>query len=469
MSDKRVSKVQALPPELNRTLGAASSIILTLSIVTPASSVFILIPSVISAAGTGAVYSLAIAALLGLIMALIYSELASAFPYAGGEYVICRRILGNASGFTAFLVNAVVMIFTSSVLALGAGEYLSEISPFDAKTSALIVILSATMISVLNIQLTSWITGVFLSIEALCIFYVSLLGMHHATQPLDIFLHPEVLNKNGILVSASMLSIGFASTAALFSFDGYEQAIYVSEEIKHVRNKIGSIILISLIIGVVAEIVPTYYLLKSARSLNNTLDSDRPFLDMVSEFGGIYARKSISAGIVLSVLNACVVNILMTARFFYSSGRDGFWTIDLNAALATVGERERTPWIAALMVGLASVPICLFFSITELNVITGTALLATFSLLCIALIAGRYSGATANAQFRMPFFPVLPVLGLIAFVGIFCGSWSDTDIGRPSVEFTIGIILTSLILYALYFKKKLGVTPEYIKINPDDS
>jgi amino acid transporter len=64
-----------------RTLGA---LLITLSSITPASSVFIIGPGVVQQAGTGAFLSFIFAAVVGIFTAFIYGELASAFPLAGG-------------------------------------------------------------------------------------------------------------------------------------------------------------------------------------------------------------------------------------------------------------------------------------------------------------------------------------------------------------------------------------------------
>ena len=79
-----------------RVVGA---LLLTLSAVTPASSVFVIVPGVIAQAGTGAFISMAVAALLAVPIAYVYAELSSAFPIAGGEYSLVGRGIGPASGF----------------------------------------------------------------------------------------------------------------------------------------------------------------------------------------------------------------------------------------------------------------------------------------------------------------------------------------------------------------------------------
>ena len=130
---------------LNRILNPFGAILLTVSAITPASSVFIIVPGVIAQAGTGAVSSLILAAAVGLIMAVTYSELASAFPHAGGEYVIVQEILGRLPAFVTLVLNGTVMVMISSVLALGAGDYAARLFPVPPQVSAILMILVATL------------------------------------------------------------------------------------------------------------------------------------------------------------------------------------------------------------------------------------------------------------------------------------------------------------------------------------
>ena len=72
--------------ELSRSLGVWGNIAITLSAVTPASSVFIIVPFIIITAGTGAILSMLAAAVIGVLMAFCWAELSAAYPIAGGDY-----------------------------------------------------------------------------------------------------------------------------------------------------------------------------------------------------------------------------------------------------------------------------------------------------------------------------------------------------------------------------------------------
>ncbi|OXM40022.1 amino acid transporter, partial [Amycolatopsis thailandensis] len=116
-------------PALRRGLRTLGTLLITLSAISPASSVFIIAPGVISGAGTGAFYSFVAAAVVGVFMAFVYAELASAFPLAGGEYAIVTRTLGRLPGFAVLGLMIITQVLIVAVIALGVGTYLGVLLP----------------------------------------------------------------------------------------------------------------------------------------------------------------------------------------------------------------------------------------------------------------------------------------------------------------------------------------------------
>src|SRR2546429_4186924 len=105
-------------PRLRRGLRVLGALLITLSAITPASSVFIIAPGVIKQAGTGAIWSFLAAAMVGVFMAFVYAELASAFPLTGGEYAIVGRTLGRLPGFMVMGLILVTQVIIIAVIAL---------------------------------------------------------------------------------------------------------------------------------------------------------------------------------------------------------------------------------------------------------------------------------------------------------------------------------------------------------------
>jgi amino acid transporter len=187
-------------------------------------------------------------------------------------------------------------------------------------------------------------------------------------------------------------------------------------------------------------------MLLASGDLNLTLESTAPFQDLVSRLSGPGASRLISAGIALSVFNACIVNILMTARFLYSTARDGFWGRRFGQRLSTISKTQATPWIASLLVGILSVVAC-FAPLNLLLVLTGTGLIAVYFMLCIAVTVGRLKSLTHFAEFKIPFFPVPTIIGMIALLGIGFANRQDPELGRPSLKINALECLLATILY----------------------
>src|SRR5574340_909450 len=74
--------------ELHRSLHVLGNVMITLSSITPASSVFIIIPAILLAVGTGSFMALLISAVVGVFMAFCWGELCAAYPIAGGDYAV---------------------------------------------------------------------------------------------------------------------------------------------------------------------------------------------------------------------------------------------------------------------------------------------------------------------------------------------------------------------------------------------
>ena len=116
------------PRGLKRSMRLAGALLLTLSAITPASSVFVIVPGVINQAGTGAILSMSFAVVIAISIAYVYAELSSAFPVAGGEYSMIGRAIGPGAGFAALGLTITGNTFATAVLALGTSDYLAVVT-----------------------------------------------------------------------------------------------------------------------------------------------------------------------------------------------------------------------------------------------------------------------------------------------------------------------------------------------------
>ena len=442
------------PRALKRSMRVIGTLLLTLSAVTPASSVFVIVPGAITQAGSGAFLSMAAAAILAIPIAYVYSELASAFPIAGGEYSMVGRSVGAAAGFATFGLTITSNMLAPAVLALGASTYLAVVVPdLNPIVVAMAIIAATTVFGILHIRTNAWVTGIFLLLELLALAVLAVVGFLDVKRSLwEIITHPVVVSQSA-LHPTPLAAIGVATSVSIFAYNGYGAAVYFAEEMHEAPRLIARTILWALVITVVTELVPLTAVLMGAPDLQALLGSTSPFSDFITAVGGYALSVVIGLSVALAILNAVLATLLQNARFFYSTGRDGTWHPRINDAFLVTHDRFNSPWIATLAAGISSMAMCLL-GLQWLLVITGTGIALIYAAVCIAAIAGRTTGTTKHAVYRMPLYPFWPVLGLLALAYVFYTSALDPDIGRPSLLINSVVMVVALAYYGLMVRRK---------------
>ena len=337
---------------LMRSMKLLGVLFLALSAETPASSVFVIVPDVLSQAGTGALISMGVAGLIALCMAQVYAELSSAFPIAAGEYTIVGRILGALPGFVVLGLNLANTLFGSAVLALGVADYFGAILPGLAPIpTALAAVFGSTLLGVLNVRTNAFVTGAFLLVELIALAVLTGLGLAHpARSPLALIAHPQTLGPGG-LVHTPAAALGLAVAVAIFAHDGYGSAVYFAEEVQAARRRIGRAIVLALLITMVAELVPLVAVLTGAPDLAKLIGAHAPFMGFVETAGGHGLAAALGAGVGLAILNAVIAMVLLSGRQLYATGRDATWAPPLDRILTLVHPRFGSPWAATLAAG----------------------------------------------------------------------------------------------------------------------
>jgi len=439
---------------LARSMGLIGVLFLALSAETPASSVFVVVPDVLSQAGTGALISMLGAALIAISMAGIYGELASAFPLAGGEYAIVGRTLGPLPGFMVMGLNLTNSLFGVAVLSLGVADYLGAVIPNLSPTPmALVVVAGATGLGVLNIRTNAWVTGGFLAVEILALAVLAWLGFYHPVRnPVSLILHPQVLS-GAVLSAAPMAALGLATAVATFAYDGYGGAVYFSEELENAQRRVGRAIVIALGVTVLAEIAPLTAVLVGAPDLIKLLGAKSIFMSFIEQAGGPGLASALGLAVAMAIINAVIAIVLLSARQLYALGRDETWPKLANGVLTRVHPRFGSPWAATLVTGGLCALLC-FAPLKLLLIATGTSVAIVYAFLCLAVIAGRRTGATHHGVFRLWGFPAVPVFTIIALAGVLGSDWIDPAEGRPGLFAALGVAGLSAAYYLAVLSRR---------------
>ena len=427
---------------------------LTLSAETPASSVFVIVPDVLSQAGTGTLISMLFAALIAVCMAQVYGELSSAFPIAGGEYALVGRTLGPLAGFIVMGLNLSNTLLGGAVLALGVSEYLGALLPFlQPIPTALAVIVGSALLGVLNVRTNAVVTGGFLAVEILAAAVLAALGLLHPVRsPLSILAHPQALS-GGVLVPTPAAALGLAVAVAIFAYDGYGGAVYFAEEMHEARSRVGRAIVLALVITLLAELLPLTAMLIGAPDVKRLLGAHAIFMGFVESQGGHIIALALGAAIGLAIVNAVIAIVLLSARQLYSTGRDETWAEPVNQLLSQVHPKFGSPWAATLVTGAVT---CGFSLIPQrlLLIATGTSVAVVYAFLCVSVMAGRASGATRGGVFRLWGFPMTPALALVALAGVLWSDWLDPGEGRSGLIAALAVAVFSAGYYWLVLRRR---------------
>lgn len=453
MLEDQMQPARATP--FARSLGVAGVLFLTLSVTTPASSVFVIVPGMLQVAGTGAVWATLIAGLVCVATAYIYAELSSVWPVAGGEYVMVAHTLGPLAGFVMLGINVFNNLIFLPVAGLGVSQVLASVIPaLPQVPTAIVVVGVCSVIGLANIRVNALVTGIFLMIEVAALFVVSAMGLVDAARgPLSFLTAPVVATGNGGLVPASLTSIGVAASIAIFAFNGYGAAVYFGEEMQEAPSRIARSIMLALVFTLLLEGVPLVAALIGAADLPAILSSPNPFGDLINARAGKGAGDLIALGVVIAIVNAIIAWVLACARFFYGTARDGSWGRPLDRWMTVIHPRWGSPWAGTLIVGGIGMLLCLL-PLRLLEIWSGAGLIAIYAGIAVAVMIGRRSGATASARYRMPLYPLAPIVTFVALALITWATWLDRDAGRPALIATAIQIAIAAAYYLIILRRR---------------
>ncbi len=440
--------------ELHRELGVLGNIVIVLSGVTPASSVFIIIPFILLTAGTGSFLAMVFAAVIGVFMAFCWAELGAAFPITGGDYALVWHAfkgrwarLGSALSFATFALMVTTIAFIPAVIALGTAEYLKSIVTLNTGIAGAVVCAVAAAIAILRIRTNAVVTGIFLALELLALLVLTVLGIAniHTDRIPSLFSGWQIGNADGGLDPVAFAVILTATATGVFAYNGYASAVNYSEETKGSSRGIATAIIWALVITVAAELIPTTAVLLGAPDLATLTTSPAPMTYFLLATSSETVNTLVSLGVALAIFNATIAIILASGRILYSSARDRAWPGPMNKWFATVHPRLRSPWVATAIVGVLGVIFCIGVDLNTLIMLTGASLVANYALIAFAAIVGRISRATDGSPYRMPLWPLWPILALAATLFV-ATQQTSTALIVTGLTILIGLVYWAVVI-----------------------
>lgn len=442
---------------LARVLGVFGGVLLTLSCITPASSLFILVPPLLAELGTGAPLTLLVAGLVSVGVALCYAELGTLVPSSGGEYAIIGALLGRAASWLVFALTATMIVIIPPVIALGTADYLTSLLDVDRGIAAAVVMLLATVTALLDVRSNAIVTGLFLAVEVVAAAVVAVLGFSHAERPVSTVLDPVITDASGNVTPFAISAMLTGLAVAMFTFNGFGSAVYLSEEMRNPRRTVAHTVLWSLAAAVVIIGVPTVAVVVGTPDLASLAAAD--FTALVESWAGPTVGTFISLCIAAAILNAVIVMVLQNARMLFASGRDRAWPASVNRALTRLHGRWGSPWVSTLVVGVPGAVLTLTVDIEALIGLTGVVVAVVYLLLAVAALRAR-AGRAGERAWRMPGWP----LPAVAVIGVLIFALSQQ--ARVDLVLTGAVCAVAMLYYVGYLRPRAD--SRWLLTTPDE-
>ncbi|MCX7679968.1 MAG: amino acid permease [Spirochaetes bacterium] len=341
---------------------------------------------------------------MSIIGALCYAELASAYPNAGGDYYFIHRAYGDFMSFL-FAWARMAVIQTGSIAFLGffIGDFLSEVYSLGSYSSsiyAIITVVLLTAINVVGIKQGKWAQNLFTAAIVISMLMIIAIGFGGTPLPRDASPHTQ------------SMSIGMAMVFVLLAFGGWNEAAYVSAEVKNPEKNIVK----SLIIGLIA--VTAIYLLMNIAYLRilgikGMAASSNVAIDFVKATLGEKFTPIITLTVVFAVLSTTNATIISGGRGIYALGRD----FKVFRVLGKWNDKSQTPAIALIVQGLISIALILIANKIDRNTGFETMVAYTtpvfwffFFLAGVSIFILRHWDIAAVRPFKVPLYPIIPIL-----------------------------------------------------------
>ena len=396
---------------------------------TVGTGIFFVLSAAVPEAGPAVLISFLVAAIAAGLSALCYAEMASSVPVSGSTYSYAYSTLGE---FVAMGVAACLLLeygVSISAVAVGWSGYVNKLmdnlfgwqlpqsltsAPWDATPGIvnlpavlLIFMCAALLIRGASESATVNSIMVLIKLGVLGMFIVIALTAFNA----DHFHGFWDKGFSGITAAASMI---------FFSFIGLDAVSTAGDEVKNPQKTMPRAIIAALIV------VTSFYILVAFAGLG-TQDAAEFGSDEQAEAGlsvilekitgGTWASTVLAAGAVISIFSVTLVVLYGQTRILFAMGRDGL----LPSMFARVNPRTMTPVNNTIIVAIVTAILAGFIPLNWLLDAVSIGTLVAFSVVSIGVIILRKREPNLERPFKVPLYPVTPVLAVIACIWVLSG------------------------------------------------
>jgi len=341
--------------------------------------------------------------IISLNGSLCYAELATAFPHPGGDYHYLSHAFGkNVAFLFAWARMTVIQTGTITMLAFIFGDYLAGVLPLPSSASPVLAAMAVsclTAINLLGMRQGKTAQTLLTTAKVLGLLAVIVPGILY-TQPVDLAPnHPT-----------SGSGLGLAMIFVLLTYGGWNEAAYVSADLKNVRRAMAPALLWSLAIITAVYVLANAAILR-VLGLRGMSASEHVAADLAGRLFGQNGARLLSLLICVSALGSINGSLVTGARTNLALGMDQ----PLFRGLARWRESAATPPNALMLQCAISLLLILFGAGTRQGFVamveyTAPVFWGFFFLGALSLIVLRVKEPGVERPFSVPLYPFTPLL-----------------------------------------------------------
>ncbi|MFQ5782491.1 MAG: APC family permease [Nitrosopumilus sp.] len=375
--------------------------------------IFVLSGVAAGIAGPAVIFSFLIAGVVAMMTALSAAELSSFITETGASYAYTKRAFGRFWSFLVGWFKYFDYLVGGSAVSIGFAAYFTSVFGLEG---VLPIILAAVglpiVLCVLNfigVKETTHAASVMVLIKIFAIVVLLMFGGFYLFQHFDVGHYTPFFATGfgGMLNGAAII---------FFVFIGFNTVTMMSEETKNPHKTIPRALMIAFGVTFVLYMAVAFLLIgvldwndvsKDAHPLGSIalVISDNSMLFEFISFSALIA----SGSVVLS-------SILGGTRASFAMGRDRL----LPQQFDKISKQFGTPYFSILIAGIVIVIFAGIFydRIEAIASIVNFGSLFTYLFVNLSVIKLRRSESQTKRFFKVPLYPVVPIIGAISCVGL---------------------------------------------------
>jgi amino acid transporter len=411
--------------ELKRTIGTFQLTMFGVG-ATVGTGIFFVLSEAVPKSGPAVIISFIIAGVAAGLAAICYAELASSIPVSGSTYSYAYAALGEivAMGVAACLLLEYGV--STAAVAVGWSQYLNKLldnlfgvqipqalsaAPFDddpgvLNLPAVILICLCAILLIRGASESAAINAVMVIIKLSVLVLFIVVGF-------------TAFDSGNLSDFApfGVAGIGAAAGTIFFSFIGLDAISTAGEEVKDPQRTMPRALIFALITVITVYVLVA--LVAVAAQPWQEFEGQEAGLAQILEniVGSAWPGTIIAAGAVISIFSVTLVTLYGQTRILFAMGRDGM----LPRQVAQVSQRSQTPVFNTIVVAIIVSILAAIVPLDKLADLVSIGTLVAFIVVSVGVIVLRRIAPDLPRGFKVPGYPVTPVLSVIACAYVLSG------------------------------------------------